>query len=52
MKTTPMAGSYAVISAELGVNQIALPYIGDVARHAALLAWRVTQGIYKFDPAV
>ena len=48
----PMAGSYAVISAELGVNQIALPYIGDVARHSALLAWRVTQGIYRFDPAV
>lgn len=48
----PIAGSYAVISAELGVNEISLPYIGDVARHAAFLAWRVTQGIYRFDPAV
>lgn len=48
----PIAGSYAVISAELGVNEISLPFIGDVAKHAALLAWRVTQGIYRFDPAV
>lgn len=48
----PMAGSYAVVSAELGVSRIALPYIDDVARHAALAAWRVTQGIYRFDPAV
>jgi hypothetical protein len=48
----PMAGSYAVVSAELGVSRIALPYIGDVSRHAALCAWRLGQGIYRFDPAV
>jgi hypothetical protein len=48
----PLAGSYAVVSAELGVSRIALPYIGDVARHAALCAWRLGQGIYRFDPAV
>lgn len=48
----PMAGSYAVVSSELGVPRISLPYIGDVARHAALCAWRVGQGIYRFDPAV
>lgn len=48
----PLAGSYAVVSAELCVSRIALPYIGDVARHAALCAWRLGQGIYRFDPAV
>lgn len=48
----PLAGSYAVIASELGVQRVELPYIGDVARHAALAAWRLTQGIYRFDPAV
>ena len=48
----PMAGSYAVISRALGVPKLGLDQVGDVARHAAFAAWRLTQGIYRFDPAV
>ena len=40
----PMAGWHAILSAEGSV--------ADIARIAALGAWRVTQGIYRFDPAL
>lgn len=45
----PMAAAYAVVS-----QGGAMPAgrAGDVARVAALAAWRMTQGIYRFDPAV
>lgn len=47
----PMAAAYAIISAggSLDDNMVA---IGDVQLMAALAAWRVGQGIYRFDPAL
>lgn len=47
----PMAASYAVISGG-GPNRVSLDRGADVGRMAALSAWRMTQGIYRFDPAV
>lgn len=44
-----MAGAYAIISGG-GNNRVPQHIIGHVATLAALAAWRVTQGIYKFDP--
>lgn len=44
----PTAGAYAIVSRG---RQIApIHEIGNVGRIAALAAWRVTQGIYRFDP--
>ena len=47
----PMAAAYAVIS---GGGDLDGDYSGirDVQTLAALAAWRMTQGIYRFDPAV
>jgi len=45
----PMAAFYAIVSADAGVDKLPLSLIGDVANLAALSAWRVTQGIYRFD---
>ncbi|MFA5718562.1 MAG: hypothetical protein WC952_12680 [Desulfobulbaceae bacterium] len=47
----PMAGAYAVVSGG-GNGRCDMDTIGDVARIAALSAWRMTQGIYRFDPAL
>ena len=47
----PMGGAYAIVSGG-GANRLGLDRIGDVARMSALIAWRMTQGIYRFDPAV
>jgi len=45
----PLAVAYEVIrggdSAQIGLGKI-----GDVARLGAMAAWRVTQGIYRYDP--
>lgn len=47
----PLAASYAVVSGG-GDNRVP-PLLGaDVARLAALAAWRPTQGIYRYDPAL
>lgn len=46
----PLAGSYAIVSG--GSNRVPVQQIGDVGRLAALGAWRATQGIYRFDPAL
>lgn len=43
----PMAGWYAVASE--GESTLPLQRVGDVGRLAALGAWRLTQGIYRFD---
>lgn len=47
----PLAVAYEVIrggdSAQIGLGKI-----GDVARLGAMAAWRVTQGIYRYDPAL
>ncbi|MDF8361343.1 AcrVA2 family anti-CRISPR protein [Achromobacter anxifer] len=47
----PLAGAYAVVSGG-GANRVPLHKIGDVSRLGAMMAWRMTQGIYRFDPAV
>lgn len=47
----PLAGSYAIVSGG-GSNRIPLHRIGEVARMAALTAWRVTQGVYRFNPTI
>jgi len=47
----PMAASYAVVSGG-GPNRVPFSRAADVGIMAALSAWRLTQGIYRFDPAV
>lgn len=42
----PMAGSFAIVS---GGGQIERGRAIDVGRVAALVAWRATKGIYRFD---
>jgi hypothetical protein len=48
----PMAGWYAIVSASIRADQIPPRLIPDVARLAAVGAWRYTQGVYRFHPAV
>jgi len=48
----PLAASYSIISGDAGMDRLPLKLIGDVGRLGALAAWRVTQGVYRFDPAV
>ncbi len=45
----PMVGWYAILS---GGGTLGLDRIADVGRLAALGSWRVTQGIYRFDPDI
>lgn len=47
----PLGGWYAIVSGG-GSKRVAIDRIGDVARLGALGAWRVSQGIYRFDPAL
>lgn len=46
-----MAAVYAIVSGG-GDNRCTPETVSDVARVGALAAWRVTQGIYRFDPAL
>lgn len=48
----PLAAAYAIVSADAQAQKLSLKLAGDVGRLGALAAWRVTQGIYRFDPAV
>lgn len=53
----PIAGTYAAVAEDAGVpdtqlGQLYPERVPDAARLAALAAWRMTQGIYRFDPAV
>jgi len=53
----PMSGVYEIVAQDAGVPSqmlgIAHPErIPDIARLAALITWRMTQGIYRLDPAV
>ena len=48
----PLAGAYAIISEDAGMDRLPFELAADVSRLGALAAWRVTQGIYRFDPAV
>lgn len=47
----PMAASYAIVSGG-GSNRISTSLIADVGRLAAVAAWRVTQGVFRFDPTL
>ena len=47
----PLAGWYAIVSGG-GAGRVPPQRIGDVGRLGALGAWRATQGIYRFDPAL
>ncbi len=47
----PVAASYAVVSGG-GMNQVPPDQIQDVALMHNLTAWRVSQGIYRFDPDI
>lgn len=44
----PLAASYAIVSGG-GDNRVGLELAGDVGKLGALAAWRVTQGVYRFD---
>lgn len=46
----PLAGIHAIVTADPGPDLLA--QMQDVGRLGALAAWRVTQGIYRFDPAL
>lgn len=47
----PLAGAYAIVSGG-GDNRVPLERAGDVSALAALAAWRMTKGIYRFDPDI
>jgi len=47
----PLAAAYAIVSGG-GSNRVPLNQAGDVGRLGALMAWRVTQGVYRFDSAL
>jgi len=47
----PMAGAYAILSGG-GSSRVPADQIGDVARLAALAAWRPSQDIFRFDPGL
>lgn len=44
----PLAGAYAIVSGGKS-NRVPLPLMADVGTLGALGAWRMTQGIYRFD---
>lgn len=45
----PLAGAYSIVSEG---GEMPTHLLLDVGRLGALIAWRVTQGIYRFDPAL
>jgi len=47
----PLSASYAIVSGG-GDNRVPLDMVGEIGRVGALAAWRVGQGIYRFDPTV
>ncbi|MBT13323.1 MAG: hypothetical protein CMI02_14955 [Oceanospirillaceae bacterium] len=48
----PLAAAYAIVSADAGMKRLPPHLAGDVGRLGALCTWRMTQGIYRFDPAL
>ena len=44
----PVSGSYAIVSGG-GDNRVPIERSNHIGAIAALAAWRVTQGIYRFD---
>lgn len=47
----PLSASYAIVSGG-GDNRVPLERVADVGALATLAAWRMTQGIYRFDSDV
>lgn len=47
----PAAGAYAVVSGG-GENRVPFERSGHIGLVAGLGAWRITQGIYRFDPTL
>jgi len=46
----PVAASYAIVSEEAGSQGLDISMAGvDIGNLAAILAWRTTKGIYRFD---
>lgn len=48
----PMAGWYAIVSAQHDVQRLPFELITDVSKLAALGTWRYSQGIYRFDESL
>ncbi|MDN3368279.1 MULTISPECIES: AcrVA2 family anti-CRISPR protein [Ralstonia solanacearum species complex] len=53
----PLAAAAAIVANDAGIDVLQLPrlypaLIPDVARLGGLAIWRVTQGVYRFDPAL
>jgi len=53
----PIAATQAIVAEDAGVDGAQLAFthperLADAARLAALATWRVTQGIYRFDPTL
>lgn len=48
----PMAGWYAIISADFGGSKIPVNIGMDIGRLAGIGTWRYSQGIYRFDPDI
>ncbi|AMP37463.1 hypothetical protein LBM2029_07880 [Ralstonia solanacearum] len=53
----PLTAAAAIVADDAGIDVLQLPalypaLIPDVARLGCLATWRVTQGIYRFDPAL
>ncbi len=54
----PLSGAFAIVNAEAEAQGIDVfgcagyPLLNDVSIIGALAAWRVTQGIYRFDPDI
>lgn len=45
----PLAGWYAIVSADAGIQHLTPKLVPDVARLGAIGTWRYSQGIYRFD---
>ena len=48
----PLAAAYSIVCSQHSMDRLNVQAVGDVATLTALGTWRVTQGIYRFDPAV
>ena len=48
----PLSAWYAVVTAHLECDSLYLGTVGDVSRLGALGAWRMTKGVYQFEPSL
>jgi len=47
----PLAAAYAIVSGG-GKNRCTVDNVGDVAILGGLASWRLSQGVYRFDPVL